>query len=129
MKRLNSVIALLLLMWVAGCGTSDDSLRQQGHNEAYIQGFHDGRHSGMKRAGNNFEHYLRDEQRFNNDRQYQQGWQAGEQEGIRLQQQAKAIGTGAAAAMPTTNSSSVDPDAIADEVLKEVDTSTLKGLQ
>ncbi|WP_237486475.1 hypothetical protein [Vibrio hippocampi] len=95
---------------------------------AYIQGFHDGRHSGIQEAGNSFESYIKDEKRFASDADYQQGWLAGEVEGKKLQAEATAVGNGVAASYPqkpqTTN-----PDDIAKEVLKGVDTSSLKSLE
>ena len=67
-------------------------MREQGHSEAYLQGFHDGRHSGMKEAGNTWEHYVRDHERFAADEEYRDGWIAGEVEGKHLQEQAKTMG-------------------------------------
>ena len=84
-------IALSMVLMVA-CATSDNTLREQGHNESYLQGFHDGRHSGMKEAGNNWEHYVKDHERFASDNDYRDGWIEGEAEGKHLQEQAKAIG-------------------------------------
>ena len=60
----------LLVMMLGGCGTSDGTLREQGRNESYIMGFHDGRHSGMKEAGNYLEHIVKDTQRFKDDAEY-----------------------------------------------------------
>ena len=77
------------------CGTTDTSMREQKHTESYIQGFHDGRHSGMKEEGNYFEHYIRDIERFKTDSEYKAGWLAGEAEGKRLQKQANEIGAAA----------------------------------
>jgi hypothetical protein len=48
--RCSALITCLLLL--VACGTTDSTMRQAGHNEAYVQGFHDGRHSGMQEAGN-----------------------------------------------------------------------------
>ena len=51
---------LLLSLLATACGTTDSSLKDQGKSEAYVTGFHDGRHSGMREAGNEWEHYIRD---------------------------------------------------------------------
>lgn len=45
-------------MFLTACGTTDSTLREQGRSEAYVTGLHDGRHSGMQEAGNEFEHYI-----------------------------------------------------------------------
>ena len=71
-----------LALIVMGCETSDATLRDAGRNEAYIIGFHDGRHSGMKEAGNYLEHMVKDTKRFEEDADYREGWLAGEQEGM-----------------------------------------------
>ena len=83
---------LVCIVFVASCGTTDSTIRDQGHSEAYLQGFHDGRHSGMKEAGNTWEHYVRDHERFAGDGEYRDGWLAGEVEGKHLQEQAKTMG-------------------------------------
>ena len=79
-----------LLALSTGCQTSDTTLRDQGRTEAYIMGFHDGRHSGMKEAGNNFEHIVKDIHRFESDQEYKAGWIDGEAEGKRIQETANA---------------------------------------
>jgi hypothetical protein len=57
-------------------------------------GFHDGRHSGMKEAGNYLEHIVKNTTRFKDDADYRAGWLAGEAEGKRMQEQANAaVGT------------------------------------
>jgi hypothetical protein len=72
-------------------------------SDAYITGFHYARHSGMKEAGNYLEHVVKDRQRFEEDAEYRTGWLAGEQEGIRIQQQADAaVGTAEGIASPGT---------------------------
>ena len=62
--KLKIVLALGLSVFLFGCATSDSALRESGHVEAYLQGFHDGRHSGMREAGNYFEHIVKDAERF-----------------------------------------------------------------
>ena len=80
----------LLSVLLIGCETSDTTLRDQGRSESYIMGFHDGRHSGMKEAGNYLEHIVKNTQRFEEDTDYRAGWMAGEVEGKRMQEQANA---------------------------------------
>lgn len=93
MRKFLAIGALLFAaLQLASCQTSDGALRDQGNSEAYILGFHDGRHSGMSEQGNTWEHYIRDRERFDSDQQYRGGWLAGEVEGSRLQAQAAAVG-------------------------------------
>lgn len=120
---------LLFSVLVLGCGTSDSALRDSGHNTSYIQGFHDGRHSGMQEAGNEFETYIRDEQRFVSDQDYKLGWQDGEREGQRIQHQATSIGEGIAGAYPTKKNNTPDFDKVAKDAIKGVDTSEFKNLE
>ena len=119
---------------IATCGTTDNALRESGHSESYVQGFHDGRHSGMSEEGNNWEHYIRDEQNFVSDAEYQSGWLAGEMEGQRLQDQAMAIGNAAAGAYENLEiqkevDKQRDFEKIAEDAVKGVDTSDLESLQ
>ena len=79
------VALAISLLAISGCETTDTTLRESGRSEAYITGFHDGRHSGMKEAGNYLEHMVKDGKRFEEDAEYRAGWLAGEQEGIRIQ--------------------------------------------
>ena len=129
--KLNIVLALGLSVLMFGCATSDSSLRESGHNESYVMGFHDGRHSGMREAGNYFEHIVKDTERFTSDVEYRDGWLAGEAEGIRMQEQANIVGgtyrghvTG-----KEVEKSKVDVDAIGKDVMKGVDTDSLKNLK
>lgn len=119
---------------LVGCGTTDSTLREQGKNDAYILGFHDGRHSGMSEAGNDFESYIKDNDRFNNDEQYRRGWLAGEVEGKKLQNQAVDIGNSignayGAAQITKEVKKSTNADKAAKDVLKNVDTKALKVLE
>jgi len=128
-----AILTMAMVLAIAGCETSDSTLRQEGRSAAYIQGFHDGRHSGMKEEGNDFEHYLKDEARFSNESDYKQGWLAGETEGKKLQAQATSIGNTAAGAYSDSQISkeakkNTDADAIAKDAVEGVDTSDLDKL-
>lgn len=132
--RMMSVLVSIGLVTLSACGTSDGALREAGNSEAYIQGFHDGRHSGMAEEGNNFEHFMRDEQRFAADAEYQSGWLAGEAEGKRLQDNATMIGNVAAGAYEAVEidkevDKQTDFDRIAEDAVKGVDTSSLESLE
>ncbi len=123
----------VLLLAVTACGTTDSTLQAQGHNQSYIIGFHDGRHSGMREAGNNFEHYVRDQARYDSDEEYRKGWLAGEEEGRRMQAQANAVGEAAAAGVSAGSSShhgtsDKDIEKAARKATKNIDTSELEVL-
>lgn len=134
MNRLYCAAMAVLLLMVTACGTTDSSLYQQGKSDAYVLGFHDGRHSGMKEEGNAFEHYIRDEKRFNEDADYRAGWLDGEEEGMKLQDQATMVGNAAAGAYSGYQvgkevDKQTDFDKIARDAVKDVDTSELKNLE
>jgi hypothetical protein len=50
MTYLAAGAALLTLLLVTGCGTTDSQMQQQGHSQAYIMGFHDGRRRDIPRC-------------------------------------------------------------------------------
>jgi hypothetical protein len=118
----------LLIIVLGGCSTSDSTLREQGRGESYITGFHDGRHSGMKEAGNYLEHIVKDTQRFKDDTDYQGGWLAGEVEGIRIQQQANAASNSYNAGKAADKAGPHPHDAMKD-AMKGVNTDDLKVLE
>ncbi len=123
---------VLLALASAGCETTDATLRDTGRSEAYITGFHDGRHSGMKEAGNYLEHMVKDSQRFETDADYRDGWLAGEQEGIRIQQQADAaVGSAAGYKIVKDADKSVNKEIkkAGREATENVDTESLKVLK
>ena len=127
------LVAICILTILVACGTTDSSLKEQGRTDAYIQGFHDGRHSGMKEEGNHYEHFIKDEDRFFSDPEYKSGWLAGESEGKALQDQAVAIGNAAAGAYSGSQISkearkSTDMDKAAKDAVKGVDTTGMDSL-
>ena len=134
-RHILRITLLICMVLVASCETTDSALRDQGHSEAYLQGFHDGRHSGIKEAGNAWEHYVRDHERFASDVEYRDGWLAGESEGKHLQEQAKIMGDAMAGTYTASKTgkevdkNSPDPDQAAKDAMKGVDTSVLKNLE
>ena len=118
----------VLMTLLAGCETSDTTLRDQGRSESYIMGFHDGRHSGMKEAGNYLEHIVKDTQRFESDADYKAGWLAGEAEGKRIQEAANAAVGGYQAGKIADEAGPHPKDAMK-KATKGVNTGDLKVLE
>jgi phage protein D len=131
MKR--NLLCAAIFVLLAACGTTDSALHQQGRSDSYVIGFHDGRHSGMREAGNNFEHFVQDRERYDTNEEYREGWLAGEEEGKRMQAQADAVGNAAAAgiAVDSANKSSkhsgMSKEAM-EKATRNVDTSELNNL-
>jgi len=129
----SKIFIVIIASFLIACGTTDGALKDQGRSESYIQGFHDGRHSGMKEEGNNFEHYLKDEARFASDPGYKTGWLAGEVEGKALQDQAASIGNAAATVYTGSQinkeiKKDTNFDKIAKDAVKGANTSGLENL-
>ena len=122
------LLGACILAVLTGCATSDSSLRDSGKSEAYILGFHDGRHSGMKEAGNYLEHMVKDQQRFDTDPDYKSGWLDGEAECKRMQQQADAA-VGNAGAYQIGKDVEKSQHDMAKDAVKGVDTSGLEVLR
>jgi len=127
------LVMIFLSIILVSCGTTDGALKEQGKTDAYIQGFHDGRHSGMQEEGNHYEQFIQDEARFISDPEYKSGWLAGEAEGKALQDQAATIGNAAAGAYSGSQISkearkSTDMDKVARDAVKGVDTTGMDSL-
>lgn len=127
------LVPLLLCFLLSGCGTTDGALQEQGKSASYITGFHDGRHSGMSEQGNEFEHYIRDEDRFAADMDYRQGWVEGEVEGKTIQRQAASVGkaiggTYSEGQVNKEVEKNQDFDGIAKDAVKGVDTTGFEAL-
>ena len=118
----------VLITSLTGCETSDTTLRDQGRSESYIMGFHDGRHSGMKEAGNYLEHIVKDTERFESDADYRAGWLAGETEGKRIQEAANSAVEGYQAGKIADKAGPHPKDAMK-KATKGVNTSDLKVLE
>ena len=121
------------VLFLSGCGTTDSALQEQGRSQSYITGFHDGRHSGLAEAGNHYEHYIKDTERFDSDADYKAGWLAGELEGKKLQAQAVAVGNAAAGAYSAQQIEKEidanDPGKVVRDAVKGADTESLKALE
>ncbi len=129
MKTILVTIFVCCCLSLSGCQTSDATLREQGRSDAYVVGFHDGRHSGMQEAGNFLEHFVQDKTRFESDPQYKEGWLAGEAEGKRIQQEANAAaGVYSSYQIGKEVDRATDYKKIGKDSVKDVDTSALKSL-
>ena len=118
---------LAIALFLTGCATSDSTLREHGHSESYIQGFHDGRHSGMAEAGNYLEHVVKNSLRYANDAEYRAGWLAGEKEGKQMQEEANAVaGAYTGSRIKKEYNKSHDYDAIGRDAMKGVDPISLE---
>ncbi len=130
MKAISAILLLCGSLLLAACQTSDATLREQGRSDAYVLGFHDGRHSGMQEAGNFLEHFVQDETRFNSDPDYREGWLAGETEGKRIQQESNAaVGVYSSYQIGREIDKATDYDQIGQDAVKDIDTSALKSLE
>lgn len=132
LNTLSTVVFVVLALFLAGCQTSDATLMESGKGEVYITGFHDGRHSGMKEAGNYLEHMVKDTQKFEESADYRAGWLAGEKEGIKIQEQSNAAVGGAAAYQISKDADkSIDHDInkAVKSATKGIDPDSLKGLK
>ena len=130
MSRMIIALVVMSLGVLAGCGTTDTAMREQGRSESYVLGFHDGRHSGMKEEGNLFEQFIRDEASFENDPDYRDGWLDGEQEGQKLQYEANIASTAYSGYQAgKAYDRSHDVNKISEDALKDIDTSSLENLE
>ena len=133
MKVLSLPFVLVVTLMLGACGTTDSQLESQGRSQAYIDGFHDGSKSGMEEAGNNFSHYVKDEERYQSEPDYRAGWDAGETEGETLEAEAESVGKAAATGMAVDSinketQKSTDMDRVAKDAVKGVDTTGMDAL-
>ncbi|MCB0335154.1 MAG: hypothetical protein KDD62_02580 [Bdellovibrionales bacterium] len=80
------IVAICLVL--TGCMTKRQELLKQGHSVSYADGYQDGYHSGKGAASNQLNHYQRDNQRFDRDREYAEAWDIGFAEGKAAQMKA-----------------------------------------
>ncbi len=133
MLRFNRFLAVLAILALSACGTTDSQLEAQGRSQAYIDGFHDGSKSGLEEAGNNYSTFTRDEARYASEADYKAGWDAGEAEGKKLEAEAENIGNAVAGSMEAHSidkevKKSTDMDKVAKDAVKGVDTSGMDAL-
>jgi len=96
MKRISFIGTGLCALAAAGCGTPPPNpLIGPGHTPDYVAGFNDGCASGRatQNAVAGF-FYTKDVKRFEVDKQYAEGWNAGNDKCSYLQMQQDAAGGG-----------------------------------
>jgi hypothetical protein len=71
MKKI-TIISFLTI--ITGCVSTADKMKEEGYPASYADGFEDGCHSGKKAGGSYFDQFKKDITRFNNDKDYAQGW-------------------------------------------------------
>lgn len=88
----------------------------------------------MREAGNHYEHFVQDRERYDTDEDYRNGWIAGEEEGRHMQAQADSVGTAAAVGISAGSThehskhSGMSKEAM-EKATKGVDTSVLRTLE
>ena len=94
MKAVNRLVLIAIVacfLSLFGCVSQKEIMINEGYPLAYAEGFDDGCHSGNKAGGSLFDQFKKDVIRFEDDRQYAQGWSDGfrqcesEQEAIQRQ--------------------------------------------
>ncbi|HTN49981.1 MAG TPA: hypothetical protein VMK32_11170 [Burkholderiaceae bacterium] len=75
---LHSAFAIAIAVLLAGCGTPPPNpLMGSGHTPDYAAGFNDGCSSGKNSQDPVVGFYTKDAKRFETDKQYAEGWNAG----------------------------------------------------
>lgn len=65
------------MLLLAGCATQKETMLKEGYPLSYADGFDDGCHSGNQAGGSLFDELKKDVRRFNNEKDYAQGWSDG----------------------------------------------------
>lgn len=130
---LTALLSGLLLMIFSGCVSQTETMVKQGYPLAYAEGFEDGCHSGKKAAGNMFDQFKKDINRFNTDTQYAQGWSDGfrqcESEEEAYQRQYRMAIEQQKLIEQQKQNERQEEYHLTNEALKNVDTKTLKNLK
>jgi hypothetical protein len=72
------LVALLAVSFTVGCASTDrKGLIAAGYSTQYVDGYVDGYSAGCRSVGHPFCQFTRDITRFEQDRQYQRGWEDG----------------------------------------------------
>ncbi|SEG30073.1 hypothetical protein [Marinobacterium lutimaris] len=92
-RRFVRALPVIFLPLVLSACVSDGLIKSTDLAEeaAYETGFHDGRHSGLQAADELSPALIKDLDRYTEDKSYRQGWNAGEEEGLRIRKQLASL--------------------------------------
>lgn len=107
---------------LGACSSSEDTLRNHGYSQSYVEGYHDGCPSGKHAAGSWFDAHVQDDERFRKDHDYEVGWTYGFQT---CSTEFLAIQNAIAAGTHTGSIGTTGVDA--KKVMKGIDTSGLEN--
>lgn len=121
------MLTLLAPLFLSAC-TSQSVIGRSFISDSYATGFHDGRHSGLKKGGNVSETMIKDLTRFAEDEDYRRGWLAGEQEGLKIEKELRASRGVVSDGKPRKENDKTprDKKAVDPELLPEMQSSKLK---
>jgi uncharacterized protein YceK len=133
MRSFHLLLVISCLVLLSGCATQKEIMLKQGYPLAYADGFDDGCHSGKKAGGSYFDQFKKDVNRFESDNKYAQGWSDGfrqcESEQEAIQRQIRMSIEQQELTEQRKNNKLLKQRHLEHEVLKGVDTESLKNLK
>ena len=133
MRSFHLLLVISCLVLLSGCATQKEIMIKKGYPLAYADGFDDGCHSGKKAGGSYFDQFKKDVNRFESDNKYAQGWSDGfrqcESEQEALQRQIRMSIEQQELTEQRKNNKLLKQRHLEHEVLKGVDTESLKNLK
>jgi hypothetical protein len=118
---------------LAGCATQKETMLKEGYPLSYADGFDDGCHSGNQAGGSLFDQFKKDIGRFDNDKDYAQGWSDGfrqcETKQEAIQRQTRMAVENQRLIEARKQSSWEEQRHLEREVMKNVDVESLKYLK
>ena len=133
MRSFHLLVIITCLVLLSGCATQKEIMLKQGYPLAYADGFDDGCHSGKKAGGSYFDQFKKDVNRFESDNKYAQGWSDGfrqcESEQEAIQRQIRMSIEQQELTEQRKNNKLLKQRHLEHEVLKGVDTESLKNLK
>jgi len=133
MRSFHLLVIISCLVLLSGCATQKEIMLKQGYPLAYADGFDDGCHSGKKAGGSYFDQFKKDVNRFESDNKYAQGWSDGfrqcESEQEAIQRQIRMSIEQQELTEQRKNNQLLKQRHLEHEVLKGVDTESLKNLK
>ncbi|ACJ27486.1 Conserved hypothetical protein [Shewanella piezotolerans WP3] len=128
-----TLISIAVVFMLSGCVSQHDLMVEKGFPLPYADGFDDGCHSGNKAGGSSFDEFKKDVNRFNNDKQYAQGWSDGfrqcETEQEAAQRQTRMLIEQQQLQEQKKANDINQQRALEREVMKGIDTDALKSLE